>query len=46
MAAVMMAARELGATGSRVLAYGDSGEVSGETDAVVGYVAAALYGAA
>lgn len=44
--AVMMAARELGATRSRVLAYGDSGDVTGETDAVVGYVSAALYGAA
>ena len=44
--AVMMAARELGASGSRILAYGDSGDVSGETDAVVGYVSAAFYGAA
>jgi hypothetical protein len=46
MVSVMMAARELGATGARILAYGDSGDVSGETDAVVGYVSAALYGAA
>jgi AmmeMemoRadiSam system protein B len=45
MVAVMMAARELGAGVSRVLAYGDSGDVSGETDAVVGYVSAALCGA-
>ena len=44
--AVMMAARELGASASRILAYGDSGDVSGETDAVVGYLSAALYGAA
>jgi len=46
MVAVMMAARELGAVESRILAYGDSGDVSGETDAVVGYLSAALYGAA
>jgi len=46
MVAVMMAARELGAAASRILAYGDSGDVNGETDAVVGYVSAALYGAA
>jgi AmmeMemoRadiSam system protein B len=43
MVAVMKAARELGASASRILAYGDSGDVSGETDAVVGYVSAALY---
>jgi AmmeMemoRadiSam system protein B len=43
MVAVMRAARELGASASRILAYGDSGDVSGETDAVVGYVSAALY---
>ncbi len=43
MVSVMTAARELGATGARILAYGDSGDVSGETDAVVGYVSAALY---
>ncbi len=43
IAAVMFAARALGASGSRILAYGDSGDVSGETDAVVGYVSAALY---
>lgn len=43
MVAVMTAARELGATDAAVLRYGDSGDVSGETDAVVGYVAAALY---
>jgi AmmeMemoRadiSam system protein B len=46
MVAVMMAARELGAVYSRVLAYGDSGDVSGDTDAVVGYVSGALCGAA
>jgi hypothetical protein len=42
--AVMMAARELGARAAPVLAYGDSGDVTGETDAVVGYVSAALIG--
>ena len=45
MVAVMMAARELGAVRSSVLAYGDSGDASGDTDAVVGYASAALYGA-
>ena len=44
--AVMMAARELGAGGARILAYGDSGDVSEDTDAVVGYVSAAFHGAA
>ena len=44
MISVLSAARELGATGARILAYGDSGDVSGETDAVVGYLSAALYG--
>jgi AmmeMemoRadiSam system protein B len=39
---VMRAARELGATSARVLRYGDSGDVSGDTDAVVGYVSAAF----
>jgi AmmeMemoRadiSam system protein B len=42
MVAVMMAARELGARAARVLAYGDSGDVTGETDGVVGYVSAAM----
>jgi AmmeMemoRadiSam system protein B len=46
MVAVMMAARELGAAHSRILAYGDSGDVSGDTDAVVGYVSSALCEAA
>jgi hypothetical protein len=41
--AVMRAARELGADSARVLRYADSGDVTGETDAVVGYVSAALY---
>lgn len=46
MVAVMRAARELGADRALVLRYGDSGDASGETDAVVGYLSAALYGAA
>jgi AmmeMemoRadiSam system protein B len=39
---VMLAARDLGARQARVLRYGDSGDVSGDKNAVVGYVAAAL----
>jgi AmmeMemoRadiSam system protein B len=40
--AVMKAARGLGAKHGRVLKYAHSGEVSGDYDGVVGYVAAAL----
>jgi AmmeMemoRadiSam system protein B len=40
--AVMRAAELLGASRSAVLAYADSGEVSGDTSAVVGYLAAAF----
>ncbi len=39
---VMRAARRLGARDARVLKYGDSGDVSGDKDAVVGYLAAAF----
>ena len=39
---VMRAAKLLGATDARVLKYGDSGDVSGDKDAVVGYLAAAF----
>lgn len=39
---VMRAAKLLGATDARVLKYGDSGDVSGDKDAVVGYLAAAM----
>lgn len=39
---VMRAAKQLGATDARVLKYGDSGDVSGDKDAVVGYLAAAF----
>lgn len=38
--AVMRAARALGAGDARVLCYADSGAVSGDTSAVVGYLAA------
>jgi MEMO1 family protein len=40
--AVMRAARTLGAAEGRVLRHADSGEVSGDTQRVVGYVAAAF----
>jgi len=40
--AVMKAARALGARDGRVLKYAHSGEISGDYDGVVGYVAAAL----
>jgi hypothetical protein len=39
---VMRAARALGAADARVLCYADSGAVSGDTSAVVGYCAAVL----
>jgi MEMO1 family protein len=40
--AVMMAARTLGANAGRVLKYAHSGEISGDNQAVVGYMAAAF----
>jgi AmmeMemoRadiSam system protein B len=40
--AVMMAAKRLGARDGRVLKYAHSGEVSGDYDGVVGYLAAAF----
>jgi len=40
--AVMRAAKILGAADASVLKYGDSGDVSGDKDAVVGYLAAAF----
>ena len=40
--AVMRAARGLGSTGARVLRYGDSGDVTGDTAQVVGYMSAVL----
>jgi AmmeMemoRadiSam system protein B len=42
MIAVMLAARAIGATGARVLKYAHSGEVSGDFDGVVGYMAAVM----
>jgi AmmeMemoRadiSam system protein B/AmmeMemoRadiSam system protein A len=42
MAAVMMAARTLGADTARVLKYANSGDVTGDMTQVVGYMAAAL----
>jgi MEMO1 family protein len=43
MVSVLRAARALGATRSRVLRYADSGDVSGDKAAVVGYMAAAIW---
>ncbi len=43
MVAVLRTARALGATRSRVLRYADSGDVSGDKEAVVGYMAAAIW---
>jgi AmmeMemoRadiSam system protein B len=40
--AVLIAARNLGASGARVLCYAHSGEISGDNACVVGYVAAAI----
>jgi AmmeMemoRadiSam system protein B len=40
---VLRAARALGATEARVLRYADSGDVSGDKSAVVGYLAAAIW---
>jgi MEMO1 family protein len=42
MVAVMRAARGLGGTHARVLGYGDSGDVTGDTSQVVGYLSAAF----
>jgi AmmeMemoRadiSam system protein B len=39
---VLLAARELGARDARVLKYAHSGEISGDYDGVVGYMAAAI----
>jgi AmmeMemoRadiSam system protein B/AmmeMemoRadiSam system protein A len=43
MVAVMLAAEKLGADRSEVLKLGDSGDTSGDTSRVVGYMAAALW---
>lgn len=43
MVAVLHAARQLGAARARALEYADSGDVSGDKSAVVGYMAAAVW---
>lgn len=43
MVSVLRAARRLGASRARVLHYADSGDVSGDKEAVVGYMAAACW---
>ena len=43
LAAVLWATRDLGADIVRLLAYGTSGDVTGDDDSVVGYGAAAIY---
>ncbi len=43
MVAVMQCAKRLGATRSHVLTYYNSGDVTGQHDAVVGYLCAAFY---
>jgi AmmeMemoRadiSam system protein B/AmmeMemoRadiSam system protein A len=43
MVAVMLAAEKLGADRAKVLKVGDSGDASGDTARVVGYMAAAFY---
>ena len=40
---VLRAVRRLGASRAKVLRYGDSGDVSGDKSAVVGYMAAAVW---
>ncbi len=42
MAAVMIAARRLGAAGVKPLGYATSGEITGDFDSVVGYLSAAI----
>jgi len=43
MVSVLRAARQLGATRTTILRYGDSGDVSGDKSSVVGYLAAAVW---
>jgi AmmeMemoRadiSam system protein B len=43
MVAVLDAATQLGASNAQVLRYADSGDVSGDKSAVVGYMAAAIW---
>ncbi|MGB8658635.1 MAG: AmmeMemoRadiSam system protein B [Candidatus Zixiibacteriota bacterium] len=44
IAAVMLAAKALGADKAKVLEYANSGDVTGDRSAVVGYMAAVMYG--
>lgn len=41
--AVLLAARSLGAVRSRIMCYGDSGDVTGDKHQVVGYLSAAVF---
>lgn len=43
MAAVMMAAKLLGARHSELLKYADSGDITGDKSSVVGYASAVFY---
>lgn len=43
IAAVLWAAKELGADRVRIVAYANSGDMTGDTDSVVGYGAAVVY---
>lgn len=43
VAATMIASKELGATASKILCYKNSGDVSGDRNAVVGYLSCAFY---
>jgi len=43
MIAVMLAAKQLGASKARVLCYANSGDVTGDRSGVVGYMAAAFF---
>jgi MEMO1 family protein len=43
MISAMLIAKALGATGSKVLSYGTSGEITQDYNSVVGYVSAILY---
>lgn len=43
VAATMIASKNLGATSSEILCYKNSGDVSGDRSAVVGYLSAAFY---
>jgi AmmeMemoRadiSam system protein B len=43
MISTMLIAKALGATGSKVLSYGTSGEITQDYNSVVGYVSAILY---